>query len=172
MNMSGPVVVPFSLHNCHHVQNTKGTARAKNVISCVVFVMPLLFIHMRMHNNRKTVAAISDVEISLFRLNESTMMHETFSSNTVFKRTHHWTVSRTTFASYYLRNACCMLRKFCLPWLIFGEKCKLKRSCVFDFLLILATACLLDVTIRHCTTPVCACVRVGVQVDHPHWTAG
>jgi hypothetical protein len=58
----------------------KGTARAKNVINCVVFVMPLLFILMRMHNNQKTVAAILDVHISLFRLNKPTMMHETFSS--------------------------------------------------------------------------------------------
>jgi hypothetical protein len=91
--MSGPVVVPFSLHNCHQLQNMKGTARAEDVISCVMFVMPLLFILMRMHNNQKIVAAISDVQIALFRLNTSTVMHETFSSNTVFKRTRHSTVS-------------------------------------------------------------------------------
>ena len=93
MNMSEPGAVPFSLHNCHHLQNMKGTARAKNVISCVVFVMPLLFILVRMHNNQTIVAAISDFQISLFRLNKSTVMHETFNSNTVFKRTRHWTVS-------------------------------------------------------------------------------
>jgi hypothetical protein len=110
----------------------------------------------------------------LFRLNKSTVMHETFSSNTVFKRTRHSTVSWTTFASFYLRNACCILHKFCPPWLIFGEKCKLGRSCVFDFLLILATTCLLDVTIRHCTTLVCACVtsRSHVPVfDRPAGSA-
>jgi hypothetical protein len=71
----------------------KGTARAKNVISCVVFVMPLLFALMRMHNNQTTVAAISDAQISLFQPNKSTVMHETFSSNTVFKRTRHWALS-------------------------------------------------------------------------------
>jgi len=92
MNMSEPVIVPFGLHNCHHLQNIKGTAKAKNVISCVVFVMPLLFILMRMHYNQTTVAAISDVQISLFQLNKSTVMHETFNSNTMFKRTRLWTV--------------------------------------------------------------------------------
>jgi hypothetical protein len=71
----------------------KGTARAEKVISCVVFAMPLHFILMRMHNNQKIAAAISDVQITLFRLNKSTVMHETFSSNTVFKRTRHSTVS-------------------------------------------------------------------------------
>jgi hypothetical protein len=105
MNMSEPVVVPFGYHNCHHLQNIKGTATAKNAISCVVFVMPLLFILMRMHNNQTNVAAISDVQISLFQLNKSTVMHETFNSNTMFKRTRHWAVSLTTSASFSLRNA-------------------------------------------------------------------